>query len=143
MADTPTGKKIDLFADTKSAPVSPVTPSFVAPTVEPVTELKVPVVPTIEDALKVPPVPLVSGKATTITSPTGLPKEDVSPSMTNLIDLAAKLNTALAAAKDKKFPDAHVVQVLHSNSDKVMQILKEGGMDTQQAERAHKLLMEL
>lgn len=61
------------------------------------------------------------------------------PSMANLVNEARKRN----AAMDEKFPDAHVAQVLRNNSDKVLQILKDHGMDSQQAEKAHKLLLAL
>ena len=51
----------------------------------------------------------------------------------NLIDMAKKSNELLTSDTSK----------LKTNSNKVMQILKNNGMDSQQAERAHKQLMEL
>lgn len=87
----------------------------------------------IEDALKVPP--------SDVKVPPKLVKkqDDINPQMTNLIDAARKRNEEL----DKRFPDANVPQVLRTNSAKVLQILKDNGMDSQQAEKAHKSLMRL
>ena len=65
--------------------------------------------------------------------------DDVNPSMTNLIDMAERRNALMSV----RAMDAHVAQVLIDNSSRVMQILKDHGMDTQQAEKAHKLLMSL
>jgi len=101
------------------------------------------------EPLKTPP---VSGKATTITQPTGMPKDDVSPHMTNLINESKKRNEALANEFTKPgktevmFKEGETEKFgldFRSRSEQVLTILKNHGMDTQQAEKAHKLIMEL
>jgi hypothetical protein len=98
----------------------------------------------IEDALK-PPSSTVKAPTTTNTANTTTGKlpvksgDDINPQMTNLIEEARKRNEAL----DKRFPDANVPQQLRTNSAKVLQILKDNGMDSQQAEKALKQLLSL
>ncbi len=85
------------------------------------------------------------------------PVIDVDPSMDNLIKEATRKNDELAkeslladtvnAVNNTKLDfDENtkvIAQSFQKYSNEVLRILKEGGMDTQQAEKAHTLLMKL
>lgn len=80
-------------------------------------------------------------------------KKQHNPQMENLIRTAEKSNADIHLHNNKKIDfdtttmETSIDNPLHKYlscwSAKVMLILKSNGMDTQQAERAHKLLMEL
>lgn len=100
-----------------------------------VTELKGEVV-SIEDAL-----PLKSGKATTANSAKGMPSKDVNPQMHNLVNEAKLKNEKL---NNKKIDFESVpVNALPSQADKVRQLFKDHGMDSQQAEKCYDELLKL
>lgn len=92
----------------------------------------------IEDALKTPSIVKVD-------SAKGKPEEDVNPQMANLISEAEKRNAALSSHQRLDMaPDlSHVTPVFRKHSARVLQLLKDHGMDSQQAEKALTALLSL